>query len=269
MAAKYAHLLFANSEGVKLRKVRKVRLAPSDGRFRRVGELQRQLRAKEGEPFFHGWQLRRSYSTGEMSAAEALYVEVPPYYEPGGEELYDESTACAICGVGRVLKSNLILDTERLPITMDIVSTIAGELIVSSRFVRLVEKMGLTGATFHPVCDRETPGVEVESWSHLVVQPPYLRVDVSTRTGIDPFDPDREGRYRCPLGHVAGLNLLSELSVERASWGGRDFYLTQQCFGVRRGLLRPTPLLVVAPRVWRIFCEEEIRGASFEIAHVW
>lgn len=269
--AKYAHLLFREDEGVKLGSVRKIRLATNDECFARVGQLERELGLTRGESFFYWWHFDRAYSEKELTSAEAFRLHIPPSCEPAGEEcgtLYDESTACAICGVGRTLRSELILDIARLPRGKDVAATIADELVVSSRFVNLVNACGLTGAHFQVVRDRGRFGASKAAWFQLLVQPPYVKLDVSTRTGIDPFNEDLESRHRCPLGHVAGLNLLSEVSVERGSWSGRDFCLTKECIGAKRGLLRPTPLLVVSPRVWRMFRDQQVRGASFEVAHV-
>ena len=42
---------------------------------------------------------------------------------------------------------------------------------------------------------------------------PLLEIVPPTGAGVDPFDEDPEGRYRCPCGHVLGLNRLSELWI--------------------------------------------------------
>lgn len=98
----------------------------------------------------------------------------------------------------------------------------------------------------------------------------HSRVDVTapTRFGIDPFDEDAAGEYRCPECGLAGLNVLSELFVARDSWDGSDFAVTRQLVGSRSGLLVPAPLVVVSPRVRELFVEHRLNGARWEVAHL-
>ena len=105
-------------------------------------------------------------------------------------------------------------------------------------------------------------------WYQLIVESKPLRVAPMTRFGINPFDDDAAGTYRCPNGHVLGLNRLSELYVEEADWDGADFHITREYVGTRRGLLRPTRLIVVSPKLRKLFLEHKIKGADFEVAHL-
>lgn len=104
-------------------------------------------------------------------------------------------------------------------------------------------------------------------WYQLWIASNRLSVTDPTRTGIDPFNLDCEGEYRCPRGDKIGLRFLSEIYVQRASWDGADMMLTRQVTGVRRGLLRPTPTILVSPRLRGILIGEKVRGVRFEIAH--
>jgi hypothetical protein len=105
-------------------------------------------------------------------------------------------------------------------------------------------------------------------WHQLVVNAPPVSVSEQTRFGINVFDEDREGGYRCPLGHVAGLNLLSEVYLPRGSWPGTDFAVTRELVGVRRGLLRPTPLLLMSQRARQAFVENGVKGYQLEVVHL-
>jgi hypothetical protein len=58
-----------------------------------------------------------------------------------------------------------------------------------------------------------------------------------------------EGTFRCPLGHVRGLNLLSELHLPSEDWRAMGFVRTREMVGSRSGLLVTRPPLVVSPRV--------------------
>jgi len=60
-------------------------------------------------------------------------------------------------------------------------------------------------------------------WHQLVVNSVTAVIVRPTRVDVDPFDDDPGGQYRCPLGHLLGLNLLSELSIRAVSTTETDF----------------------------------------------
>ena len=91
-----------------------------------------------------------------------------------------------------------------------------------------------------------------------------------TRFGINLFDPDENGEYRCPLGHVLGLNLLSELSVVGEDWDGADVCATKQWTGMRSrngGVFRPRPLLLISQRMRNLLAALKAKGFELEVAH--
>lgn len=104
-------------------------------------------------------------------------------------------------------------------------------------------------------------------WYQLEVTAEPVPLAEETRVGIDVFDDDLDGRYRCPLGHVAGLNLLSEIHVDVPSLPA-DFAITRELVGERVGLLRPEPLVLVSQRVRAALVEADVKGWAFEVAHV-
>lgn len=87
-----------------------------------------------------------------------------------------------------------------------------------------------------------------------------------TVAGVEPFDLDDLGTYRCPYGHSIGLNLLSELSIQRAS-DGSDVIRTRQCVGARVGVLRPRETLVVSQKVRTGVIDFGLKGWRFEVVH--
>jgi hypothetical protein len=105
-------------------------------------------------------------------------------------------------------------------------------------------------------------------WRQLCVVSSRLPVVPPTRTGVDPFDEDLEGRYRCPRGDNIGHTYLSEIYVQRSAWDGSDIMLTREVTGPRRGLLRPQAGILVTPRLRRIQLEHQIKSVDFEIAHL-
>ncbi len=95
-----------------------------------------------------------------------------------------------------------------------------------------------------------------------------LKLHDKTVTGNHPFNLDEQNKHRCPKGHVAGLNSLSELYVERRSWDGNDWCRTEVFFGLRQGELRPEPRLLISQRLRRLLVELKAKGFALEVAHL-
>jgi len=114
--------------------------------------------------------------------------------------------------------------------------------------------------------DSRTPK-STAPWYRLTVVGPRLEVDRRTRFGINPFNADEEGKYRCPLGHVCGLRILSEIFAHRESYSGNDVVETTVAVGITSGVLRPYRLLLISPRFRELLVEEQIRGFGIEVAH--
>lgn len=105
-------------------------------------------------------------------------------------------------------------------------------------------------------------------WYQLIVTSNPVPMVAPTRAGIDPFDDDPKGEYRCPYGHVIGLNLLSEVSVLREAYDGSDVVRTSNMTGHRMGLLVPSPSLLISPRFYKLLKEHKIKGYKAEVAYL-
>jgi hypothetical protein len=105
-------------------------------------------------------------------------------------------------------------------------------------------------------------------WYQLIVTSPCAEIVPPTRTGINPFNDDEKGEYRCPLGDTIGLALISEVSVSGISHGGSDILCTRQFIARRAGVLRPRRLILISPRFWRLLRAESVKGAFVEVAHL-
>ncbi len=81
----------------------------------------------------------------------------------------------------------------------------------------------ITGLALTPVLTGDKWQVESTGWFQLTVTHSTAELTPPTRVGANLFDPDITGEYLCPLGDLAGLNLLSAVSVSAASRGGADF----------------------------------------------
>jgi hypothetical protein len=69
---------------------------------------------------------------------------------------------------------------------------------------------------------------------------------------------------------VAGLNLLSELSVKRTGHDGSDVCATRQLVGPRSrngGVFRPYPLLLISARLRKLLERLKAKGFELEVAH--
>jgi hypothetical protein len=195
--------------------------------------------------------------------------------------LYDERGACEICGANRQQISSLILKKSSIP-KKDIAKTIAGEVIVSEKFVETSKKWKLKGASFAPVYYNK----QVSKCYQLKASS-ELGLSHNTVAGIDPFNFSEGSEvtkftiagdykikfekevYKCPKGHTIGLNLLSEAYVlESPPINNYDFFSTKQKIGVKRGVLRPEPLYLCSQAFRRMVEEEKLIGFDFEIARI-
>ncbi len=283
------------TDGIRLgMSVRKLLLLVSDPLVSQIITIQNKLK-ESGDYLFLYSHIHRRYNESEMRAADAFRVIIKHVFEPAGEEcgtIYDDSGACEYCGSGGQQVSNLILETRSLPkqSNLGIAKTIAGEIVVSQSFVELFEANKLKGAEFQAVRQRKNSAVVVPGWYQLLVCSASLTIVAPTRAGVTPFDDgseqllnqgeileqlgikgswcDSHGQYRCPMGHTMGLNLLSELSVEKEESDEWDMAWTRQRVGVRRGLLRPEPLLVISRRLRELALHQGLKGMAFEIVHL-
>ncbi len=200
-------------------------------------------------------------------------VEVKHSFEPVGEDcgtIYDESKVCSFCGVGWQQTSDLFLDTKKLPkrANLAFAQSIVPEIIVSADFVEVFCANHMKGASFRPVRDKRKPHAAATEWFQPVIHSNRLEILSPTKTGINFFDDDSNGSYRCPLGHTIGLQLRSELWVAKTDFGNSDIAYTKQYVGIRGGVIRPEQLLVISPRLWQALRERGLKGFSVEIVHL-
>jgi len=111
-------------------------------------------------------------------------------------------------------------------------------------------------------------GTKCPTWYQLLITSEPVPVLPPTKFGLDPFDEDPTGSYRCPFGHIAGLNLLSEVTFSRGQWDGSDLARTKEMVGLRGGVVRPHPILLASPKLRQLFLDHPVRGAEFEVAHL-
>jgi hypothetical protein len=108
-------------------------------------------------------------------------------------------------------------------------------------------------------------------WYQLFVTSNPVDLAEATRIGHDPFNDDIAGENRCPLGlpgHVVGLNLLSQVTVQGQAWKSADFLRSRELVGMRRGLFNPKPLLFISPRLREMLLKSGVKGWISEVANI-
>lgn len=121
--------------------------------FNELRQLDQYVRLELGGVLYSYATVHRKYKIGELNNSKLFHVWADRMFEPEGEEcgtVYDESVACEFCGAGRKQLGPLILKNGIIP-KKDIARTIAGETIVSDKFVANFNKRRLKGAVFEPV----------------------------------------------------------------------------------------------------------------------
>lgn len=266
----FAPLVFTDSEGERLGdSIRKIVLDSSDPRCRVIEATQARLKSEGSGPLFLGYIFHRKYRPAELQAA-ALFQLSNKIFEPCGEEhgtIYDETVACPCCGAGSVQVGPLRLPPSRVPKGCDFATTIAGEHVISKRMAEILSRAGVTGAHFTPIRHGRPPGIDAKDWFQLRISGPRAKIVPPTQLGAGPFDRNQIGK--CQLqGDTAGLNVLSEVSIQATTRGEADFLETDQYVGVRRGALRPERQILISPKVQRIIMSEGKKGCKIEIAHL-
>ncbi len=278
-----------------------VRGVVGDERYRRIEELDRQLRGQGDEcSLFAGWEILREYTSREIEKAELLRL-VLTYVHTAGDEYgtgYTDAPVNPKCGVGRhevkvdlhpfrvylekatdlrcALGSRqtgpLVIPPKKLLKSRDIFTTWSGEIVASPRIADIIESS--TGTLLQPIWNslrgaRSASAARLSSFRQWVVRSRPLMVCDPTKFGSNPFREETE-HCKCPLGNgeVKGLNLLSGLSVRRSSWDGSDACTTDVFMGTRRGLFRPDRPLVISQRLFRKLQNAGLRGISFEVVEL-
>jgi hypothetical protein len=262
-----------------------LKIFSDDPLFQKIGELARKFR-KNNDCLFSSWRVSRIYTKKELTEASLLRFNIKTAFEPVGEQcgtIYDETTACAICGANRRQVGSLKLKKGSIP-KKDIARTIAGEVVVSGKFVTACRQRSLIGAVFEPIVfDKGTSG-----YYQLIVSSPQLELTKETVVGHNPFDlstDDAEADefiisggykvkfektvFKCPKGHTIGARLLSEPYVFAIpSIKDYDFFVSKQKVGAKQGLLRAEPLYFCSQAFRRMVEEEKLSGFGFEVARL-
>jgi hypothetical protein len=236
----------------------------------RLADLKARLERDQKKPAVG---VRREYTHLELADAERfqLMINACFHQEACGEDYgteYDDSNACAKCGAGRVQRSPLRLDLSLAPVDVQICRTIAlNEVAVSQRLVDLMQLHKVSGYEVREIEHRgkRTPRGR---WYQLIVTGNAGPTVPPTHFGLSYLEEDAQGTHTCQEHLLSGLHILSEAFLARNNIENVDLAHTSNRTGIRSGVLMPTPLIVVSPRLYRILSESRLHGCEFEIAHV-
>ncbi len=284
-AEETARRLLPRGAGEKLGGVRRVIVERGDPLYEHIKELHAQWPESKRVLFSsatHRWHC----SAEELADASMVTIAPSRAFEPVGEECgtrYDESDACGhvfkgeethnirgmdltigpvTCGVGARQVGPLVLRESSIPKSVDLAQTIAGEVVVSKRFVERCQDGAVQGVRFEPV---QGPAGPSSVWFQPCVDA-SVQLSEQTLAGAHPFD--RSHLTRCPRGPVLGLARISPVVVETSQVPELDFSLSRQCFGVRVGVLRPQPILIISSRAWRALAGHGLRGLVAEVVEI-
>lgn len=265
----FVHLLLKPGEGKRNASNTIIHITKKDPKFEQIRILDKQIRKKNNDSFFLYSNIKREYSKKEIETATLLQMKIKTTFEPAGEEcgtIYDETTACEICGANRKQISSLKLKRSTIP-KKDIARTIAGEIVVSKKFKEALKLRNLKGCDLRPVTL-----TKVSSDYFQLVATSEIELSKRTVAGINIFDLSTCSLgeiYNCPKGHTIGLNLLSEAYVLKSTLiNSMDFVVSKQKIGVKRGLLRPEPIYFCSQAFRKMVDEEKLKGFEFEITNV-
>lgn len=195
--------------------VRRIVAEPNSDLIKLVRQIEREAKSR-GDAFLASWSISRRYTAAELQ--EASYFRLMPGRQVDAEiedpSVRDESAGCPECGAGGRQVGNLIVDASKLPKNAGFCRLLSGSILISSIVLQELEKHSLDGVAFLSVYDVNSRAV-VPGWRQLECLRPSIRIVPPTRTGNDPFDPDIGNNFRCSLGHIVGLNILSELSFRK------------------------------------------------------
>jgi hypothetical protein len=249
---------------------RRVTISNKDAGIGLVRDVTAQLRL-QGKFLFLGWSITRKYSKAEIVNAKLFWLKPKSFFEPEGEycgTVYDESKACPKCGAGAEQISALHLPISRIPKSKDFSQTIAGEMVVSQRFVDLFNSFNFAGATFTPLESKGRSATQKTNWYQIKIDSAQADIVPPTITGLALFEQDEKGEHICPNGDLIGLNPLSEFTVSLFNENTSDIFRAQQFLGNRRGVLRPWQPIFVSPRLRKLIVDEKLKGLNFEVAYV-
>lgn len=270
VSEKYAKQYLSPDTGKTISSLaRMVRTPIGSELYNRLKQINNYIRENYDDFLFYGWAIDRQYTQKEINSANLFRLIIKRAFEPCGVEcgtIYDDRNVCNYCGAGLQQVSDLTLDFKSIPHNVDIARTLSEEIVISDELAKIMVQNEISGYMTKEIHHRSHKW-NGRRWFQLIPNS-FVNIHFSTITGIDHFDPDIKNEYRCPLGHVIGLSILSELSIINSTWNKSDIAVTRELIGVNRGLLRASPLVLISQKLRKILVEYKVKGIKIEVAHL-
>jgi hypothetical protein len=270
--SEHASKVFDANEGRDLGGIRVIRISASDPRLIRISKIQQQLRSR-GDFLVVGWRIIRRYDPAELLDVPWLWIRPTKPIQACGEEYstkYDDSQSCVICGWGAKQDTYLDLPPSSVPAGHDLTVTWTGEWVASTRFMDAFGETLASCVSWEPIIHSTSRVSKSAAFVQMRVNQSTFAID--SRTILRDHLIDYPGAPKsgvCPFGHTLGLNVISELYVKPVNGKFQGpISATQNGFGQRRGLYRPTPAIIVSQEFYRRFHLESMCGLRFEAAHM-
>jgi RHS repeat-associated protein len=102
-------------------------------------------------------------------------------------------------------------------------------------------------------------------WSAKVEPVPYAKLDDPQSLNLYAYVGNNPLTSIDPDGHCSGDGSCAALDGQGAF---AAIAVTEALFGQGRNLLRPTPLIIISQRMYRVLQEAGLKGFSVEVAHL-
>jgi hypothetical protein len=248
-----------------------IKIDRNDPRIELIKSIEKSYHFSGSGAFYSSYKVIRRYNDREINSAELFTMIVKSIFEPSGEDYgtkYSRESECEKCGSGARQVNALFVNERSIPKNKDVVQTIANEILVSRRFIDIYTKNNLTGAVFQGINQNSNGNIDYACWRQMIIENASGEIVPPTKAEISAFVDDEKGEYRCPDGHLLGLNRTTEVTLSRESRGSADIFYSKQYFGQRRGVLRPHREIFVSPKMRSLILEHQLKGVEFEVAYL-
>lgn len=223
------------------------------------------LRMRAG--YIHSY-IERIYTKEEIDNADVLTLSIDATFEPTGEELGTKYTfPCPECRIRKKLDEPLKINISKIPKKADIAKTIASdEWLVNQKVIDALVSSKFTGFTFESVKSVSRNQSNV-NWYQITINSTVM-VSLQTRFG-NFFKPNLDVKsIMSSCGHEIKHLAYSELYLDKSTWDGSDFCVTNYYFGGQAGVVYPFQYIVISKNAYDCLVRNKIKGFSVEIAHL-
>ncbi len=196
----------------------------------------------------------RVYSKQELEAASCFHVNVPirailDRNVDQEAKIYHSEKVCRYCRHGWRQKNDLTFNPKSLVQSYPFFRVFGrNEWIVNESVKNIFEKEAFKGVTFRQVRNIKSDEI-IGGWFQIRVDRQVSCLP-DTLFGFDPLYTDPRDSQKCPNDHTNGLNLISEIFLDRNSMKNTHVAMTTNLLGGLGAIQLPTSMLVVSRGVF-------------------